>query len=558
MPLRCSSVREGITPSDRERQLSAARQGIRQGNVDLARNVAADLLSQRTDDLDALEIKALVEIERGDNKAAEATLRRAISIAPERRWPYADLTRLLLKLGRKQDAEDVARAALHADQKNADAHAMLATLSADREDWFEAAAHFKKATALVGSHPQLLTGLGQALLRLGRLDEARKSLETAGAADPDALEPIVYLAELEERVGRFEEAAKLLDRAEPIARRQGVDVDLQRSVLLGRLGKNDEALALLESRPDLSGAALLQRGRLRDRAGRYDEAWSDWISGKAQLAERSCRFYDADTVAAEADRLLAFASQAADHLPQASKGSDVPQPLFIIGFPRSGTTVTEQILSSHGAIRAGGELPFGAEMHELASADSAEKLRVLYLAKAESYGLLATGAKYFTDKMPDNAFWLPLVRLAFPHSPVILVRRHPLDVLTSVMAHDMTHGFNCSYRIEDAARHLALIDRQVETYADEGFGPTYELRYESLIGDQVGETERLMAAIGLKMEPQQLRFHEGTSVPSTPSYAQVRKPLNDKSVGRWKKFARQLESVRPIIAEAMERGGYAS
>ncbi len=547
---------ERITSEDRKAQLSAARHAIKQRDFELAARLASTLLSETPDDLDALEIKALVEIERADERAAEATLRRAIAIAPERRWPYADLGRLLLKRGRKAEAEEVARSALDADPRNADAHAMVGSLLADREQWFEAAAHFEQAIAIAGAHPQLLTGLGQARLRLGQLDEARKVLEAVAAADSQALEPIVFLAELDERLGRFEDAGRLLDRAEPIARRRGVDVDLQRSVLLARMGNNDEALALLDSRADLSGAALLQRGRLRERVGRYDDAWGDWTNGKAQLAERASRFYDADSIRAEGNRLGAFASKAINLAP-APKRRGVPQPIFMIGFPRSGTTLTEQIVASHSAIRAGGELPFGAELHELACANSGEKLRDIYLARAESYGLLASGADYFTDKMPDNAFWLPLLRLAFPDSAVILVRRNPLDVLTSVMAHDMTHGFNCGYRIEDAARHFALIDRLLDTYGGAGFGPTYIVRYESLVEDQRDETERLMTALGLKMEPQQLRFHERTAVPSTPSYAQVREPLNDTSIGRWKNFAKHLESIRPIVAEAMERRGYA-
>jgi hypothetical protein len=249
----------------------------------------------------------------------------------------------------------------------------------------------------------------------------------------------------------------------------------------------------------------------------------------------------------------------------------VPQPIFIIGFPRSGTTLVEQILACHTRIRAGGELPFGPEIGEtavvladgeralrarLADPRCGESFRDVYLDMAARYGLLEPGSSHFTDKMPDNAFWLPLLRMAFPEAPVILVRRHPLDILTSVLAHDMTHGFNCSYRPEDAARHLALVDGLLERYGAAAVGPTYELRYESLVADQAGETERLMAAVGLPMEAAQMSFHERSAVPATPSYAQVKQPLNDRSIGRWRKFAVQLEAVRPIVAVAIARGGY--
>ena len=144
---------------------------------------------------------------------------------------------------------------------------------------------------------------------------------------------------------------------------------------------------------------------MRDRLGRYSEAWKDWADGKAQLAERYSRNYARDEVAAEAQRLATLAGSTP---PGASVRDDVPQPIFIIGFPRSGTTLVEQILASHSAIAASGELPFGAELSELGT--QAERLRDHYLERARSYGLLSGGPKYFTDKMPDNAFWLPLLR----------------------------------------------------------------------------------------------------------------------------------------------------
>jgi hypothetical protein len=122
----------------------------------------------------------------------------------------------------------------------------------------------------------------------------------------------------------------------------------------------------------------------------------------------------------------------------------------------------------------------------------------------------------------------------------------------------MTHGFHCAYRLEDAAVHLALMDELVACYSQARIGPTYELQYERLVADQAGVTRRLMASIGLEMEPSQLRFFEHETVSPTPSYAQVREPLNDRSIGRWRNYAEQLEPIMPVVAKAMERGGYAA
>ena len=563
-----------MTSSDLQQHVEDARRVFRLGDLDGAAGIAARALADAPDCLDLLEIRALIEVARGADEAAQATLRHAIAIAPERRWPYGDLARLLLKLQRPHEAEAVARSALEADNGNADAHAILASILGERGLWFEAAAHFEQAIALAGVHPELLTGMGLSLLRQGRLEEARKPLKQARAADRQALEPLVYLAEVAEKLGRFDDAQQLLDEAEPVARARGTDVDLQRSVLLARMGKADKALRLLEGKQDISGAALLQRGRLRDGVGRFAEAWDDWTAGKARLARRAGRAYPAADVQDQADSLTRFAiAQKVANLPRAKRRDHLPQPIFIIGFPRSGTTLTEQMLASHSAVRAGGELPFGEELRALATslvggemdfpatlADLPsgwpERLRDFYLKRAETYGLLAPGADWFTDKMPSNDMWLPLLRIAFPSSPVILVRRHPLDVLTSVMAHDMTHGFNCGYRLEDSARHIVMVHRLLEHYRATGIGPTYELRYERLVAHQEAETQRLMGSLGLEMQPSQLSFHERATVSPTPSYAQVTEPINSRSVERWRHYAEQLAPIQPIVAEALTLGGY--
>jgi len=557
-----------------EGRIAAAREAQSQGQIETAARIAAEVLKLSPASLDALEVKALCEAEQGNDAAAEATLRQAIALAPSRRWHYGDLARLLLRLGRTGEAEQTARTAIASDANNADAHAILASLLNDRGAPFEAADHFRQAIAFAGPHPQLLTGLGLSLLRQGRMEEARPVLERAAAADATALEPVAYLAELEERLGRFSEAVQLLDRAQQLATARGTDVDLQRSLLLARMGKAEEALALLQGKTEISGAALLQRGRLRDRLGRYGDAWGDWINGKAALAERGGRVYPAQEVREQVDQLAAFFTpDRVANLPRAARRDGLAEPIFIIGFPRSGTTLTEQILASHSAIRAGGELPFGRELRDLAARlvggeanfprsleqhpNWPERLRDRYLERAEEYGLTDNGG-WFTDKMPLNDMWLPLLRIAFPDSPVVLVRRHPLDVLVSVMAHDMTHGFDCAYRLEDAAKHLALIDELAAAYAAAGIGPTHELQYERLVSDQTGETRRLMTSIGLEMEASQLRFFERETVSPTPSYAQVRDPLNDRSIGRWRNYAEQLEPIIPIVEKAMERGGYAA
>ena len=552
-------------------KIESARAAVRQEQYATAASAARDVLHASPDSVDALEILFLCQQAQGDTANAESTLRQVIGLAPTRQWPRGDLARLLLAAGRTPEAEHVLRDAIAIDPANADAHAMLGALLSEREALVPGAAHLHRAIELVGRHPLLVANLGRNLMRQGKLDDAEPLLQAAANTAPDRLEPIVHLAELAELRDRFDLAASLLDKAERIAAREGRDILAQRVHLLGRTSRWRDGLALLDSFADLGGTPLLLRARLRDRAGRYAEAWQDAVTAKAQLARLRGHSYDADQTDRLFTELKALASSL-DGLSKPAVRDDVPQPIFILGFPRSGTTMTEQVLASHSRIRPGGELPFVAAFAELVArligapftaairklADHpgiAVQLRDFYLAQAGSYGLLAKGADFFTDKMPLNEIYLPLLQLAFPEAPLIAVSRDPRDVMVSAMQHDMTHGFHCTYRLADAARHFAAVADLTETYRVAGIAP-YPFRYESFIADQANETARLMDFIGLGTEPVQHAFHQSRRHAPTPSYAQVREPLHSRAVGRWRNYADALAPVMDRLAPAIARGGY--
>lgn len=559
-----------MSGDDRDR-IQRARAAIGAESFAFAEQEARALLADDPDHVDALEILFLCQQRFGDAAGAERTLRRVIALAPAKQWPRGDLARLLLGMDRPAEAEQVLTEAIAADPDHADAHAMLGSLLSEREVLVPGAAHLQRALDLVGPHPQLMANLGRNLMRQGKLDEAEPLLEGAVKAMPDALTPLVYLAELAEQQDQFDRAAALLDRAEPLAARAGRDVIAQRALLLSRTPQWQDGLALLDAVPSLSGTSRLLRARLRDKAGRYAEAWDDTVAAKAALAKSRRHGYAAGQAEREFAALADFAARTAT-APGAGRRQDVPQPIFILGFPRSGTTLTEQVLASHSRIRPGGELPFAGQLPALVErmtglpfpaalaeiggdAQAAERLRDFYLDGAQTYGLLGDGADFFTDKMPLNEAYLPLLRLAFPGAPLIQVVRDPRDVIVSAMQHDMTHGFHCTYALADAAGHLAAMSDLTEAYRASGIAP-YAFRYESFVADQAGETEKLMAFLGLAAEPAQFAFHQSRRLAPTPSYAQVREPLHDRAIGRWRNYADQLAPVLDRLAPAIRRGNY--
>ncbi|MDB5402599.1 MAG: pilus assembly protein [Rhodopila sp.] len=275
-------------------------------------------------------------------------------------------------------------------------------------------------------------------------------------------------ARMEEADRNFARAFELLDKAAALApEHQGVE--LSRAVLHGRMQNYDKALAILDGmkRPDgehsFGSDELMEKGRLLDKIGRYDEAFAAYDESK-RLARTATGNAYLDAPANELfGRLKGFFQNGRlGFTPRARVRTDGPQPLFILGFPRSGTTLVEQTLTAHPRICAGDELPFINEitqimprmlnsplaypeaLAELWMGDQHEALdnvRDYYLQRVRQLGILTEGAAWFTDKMPLNETHLGLIALLFPQAPLILVLRHPLDVVLSVFSNHLTHGF---------------------------------------------------------------------------------------------------------------------
>jgi tetratricopeptide (TPR) repeat protein len=452
------------------------------------------------------------------------------------------------------------RASLRTDPDNSAAHYHFGTLLSEFNDLPAGEWHFRRSLALGGARPEVLMSLGLNLMQQGRLDEADRCYREAHALAPADVRILAYHAKLHEVRGQLDEAAALLDRAEAAGSPR--DVDLLRAGVLARAGRPADALAIIDAAPSLGGDAQLERGRLCERLGRYDEAWRDFVAGKRKLAAAGGELaYHAHAVEAFFDRLgRAFTRDAFARLPRTTARSDVPQPIFVIGLPRSGTTLVEQVLASHPRVRAGGELSFIGEFRKLAlallpgkepfpenlafarTADLrylATLLRDYYLARAAGYGL-GEGPRWFVDKMPFNEIWLPLIRMAFPDSPIVQVVRHPLDVAVSMLANHLTHGFHCGYRIEDIVHHVGAVHALVARYDRELGSARLMLRYEHFVADQESETRRLLDHAGLPFDAACLRFHENPRYAPTPSYAQVTERLHDRSIGRHRHYAAQL------------------
>lgn len=482
--------------------------------------------------------------------------------------------------GRADEAESIVREGVAVDPGDADSHNLLGAILSSRHALVEGAWHLLEALRIAGRPSHLLINLGRNLARQGRLEEAEALAAEALAKEPLSAAACILQSVIEEQRGSLDAAERAFADARSRASEHGDPIGFGQALIRLRGPQWQDALASLDRETELPGAVQLARGRARERAGRYPDAWTDFVAAKALLAAEAGRRYDRGSIEAHFEAVAgAFSAPFWKTLPPAATRTDVPQPIFILGFPRSGTTMTEQVLASHSAIRAGGELSFGFELRDfvqhllgdgqpfpaglwkLAAADHHHLpalFRDFYLARAAQHGLLVPSVRFFTDKMPLIEAYLPLLRLAFPESPLISTTRHPLDVVVSVMSHDLTHGANCGYRLADAAHQMAALGQVARHYRDTLGIARHTLVYERFVNAPEAETRCLMDHVGLATEPSQLAFHRSSRHAPTPSYAQVKEPPHTRSIGRWRHYARELEPVLPLLRDVMVDGGYHS
>ena len=356
-----------------------------------------------------------------------------------------------------------------------------------------------------------------------------------------------------------------------------------RATMLGREKRYDEAVATLHAvaaagaRP-LRPVETLERGRLYDKMGRYDEAWADFAAAKARLIEITGDTYMEAEASTSASRLKEFFTRdRVALLPRAGVRSDVAQPIFILGFPRSGTTLLEQTLSASPMIAAGDELPL---IHETAAImprllnspwdypgaltelwmgdqrDGLDRLRDHYLQRVAQIGFVHEKAGFFTDKMPLNEVHLGLIALIFPKAPLVHMVRHPLDIMVSAMSHIFTHGAFCGSALETAAKHLLLSADLVAHYRAEMDLNYLAVRYEDVVDDQETTMRRVFAFVGASFNPSVLSFEANARYARTASYAQVTEKLYDRSRYRYRHYLRHLGPAVEILQPLINQLGY--
>jgi tetratricopeptide (TPR) repeat protein len=491
-----------------------------------ARRLAAVRMSEPSGTAEAHFLLGIAEAEAGRVRDGIRQIEQAVVIAPHGEY-RAQLARLYTLVRRDGDAAATLRAAEAAPPGDALGRDTMACVYARLGDHEAALSHFVAAVALAPENDQFRYNHAATLSFLGRTEEAEAVLELILGRAPNDARAHHLLAGLRKQTpdrNHVERLRIVHDRASPGRDRLLTGYALVKE--LEDIGDPEEAFERLVA---INGAhhAMLAYDFARD-AAIFDAVEAAWpVAARAPMGEG----------ATEA-------------------------PILVIGMPRTGTTLVDRILASHPQVESVGELQalplafkaaaqtrsrnvLDRETILAAAGHDAGAIGRNYLARAAYHR--RTPALRFVDKFPGNFFYAGIAARALPNAAIVCLRRNPMDTVLANFRNLFAIGsryYDYSYDLLDIAAYYARFDRLMAFWRTALPGRILELSYENLVEDQEGETRRLLTHCGLDWSDECMNFHAYSGAVSTPSAAQVRRPIYRDSVARWRKHADALAPVR--------------
>ncbi|MEN1939533.1 sulfotransferase [Luteimonas sp. MJ246] len=460
-------------------------------------------------------------------------LEQAVRINPGRPDYFAQLARALAQASEPTRAHEAAErgAALPgADATTLDALGLAYTAT---HDYVRAAEMFRRAAEMLPDSARFQYNHATALIHAGDTDAAERALDACLRIDPTYWKAYLSRAQL---------------------RRHSPEDNHIAGLEHVREGLGDDAMAIL--------CVDLALSRELEDCGRHEEAFERLVSGKRAWRRQSPAYTSAS------DEALFQALVDACPPPPADGGCDSDAPIFVIGLPRSGTTLVERVLSSHSQVHAAGELQnfsvalkraTGSRTPPVLDLDVVERSRggLDWKALGEAY-LASTrpgtaAAPRFVDKLPHNFLYAGCIAAALPRARIICLRRNPMDSVLGNFRQLFALGspmYEYSFDLLDTARYYVLFDRMMRSWQERLPGRILEVSYENLVDDFEPGARRLVDFCGLHWEDACLRFEENPAPVATASATQVREPVNRRAIGRWRRYERELQPVRELLEAA--------
>ncbi len=503
----------------------------------------------------------------------------------------------------RKSAERLFRDVLHSDPGHGAALCGLAALSLAADRASDAERLLRHALKQSAHNPLAWRGIGQALVALGRLTEAEAAARRLTRIEPENPQTWITIGAVSTRLMRQEQALEAYERAaqlkpeevrlpmsighlnKTLGRRQDSEAAYKAALAmdpghaeaywsladLKNYSFTDAEIAAMEqllksAAIERSNASLLHfaLGKAFEQRQQYTHSFTHYARGNAlrrldapfniehfeRRTARICAFFNAQFIARHA-----------------GNGNPSAAPIFIVGLPRSGSTLIEQILASHSGVEGTMELPNIITMtHQFDDMDASRDgypetvgsapaglFAALGSRYLEETAPLRTGREHFTDKLPNNFSHIGLIHAILPQATLIDARRHPMDSCFSVFKQHFAEGQTFSYDLEDLGRYyrcyLALMDHWDAVLP----GKVLHFQYEDLVQDPEANIRRLLEHCRLPFESACLSFHETRRSVRTASAEQVRQPLYTSGVGYWRHFEAELEPLRRALGDSLGR-----
>ena len=593
---------------------------IERSETDQARQLFERVIKTSPGNIGAWVSMGILYDRQGDEDSARQYYDKALQLDPDNSTVHCNMAYRLYEIGEQQQSVDHFVHALKTNPNSAKALAGLGKAMLRQDDhvkaedyidramqlapWdihahiakaslFEARRDYEKAETewiyVIEHKPSTAEGyieLANHYASEDRLLAAREQYHNA--EKNDAVNARLYHAwsTMEERVHNLDEAERLAKKARELSPSYS-GLNVLQAKLARRRKDYEGALALLEqvdkdaitNNLHKSGYCF-ELGAIYDKLGRYPEAFAAYDEANQAKNRMVGRVYNPQDDAERFERWKnMFSTENWPRLREQPAPEDTtrPRPVFIVGFPRSGTSLLEQILGSHAQIAPAGELSFMNDLATSTGQDIAgldidfpallqnsdkpvpdsmlQTMRDYYLDKTQELGITDDKTRWVTDKMPHNAVLIGLIRLVFPQSPVIHISRHPLNSCLSAFFSNFKSSHRYTSSLAGTAQHYKNVMELIEHYRQVGIG-FLEVHYEDLVTDQETVTRRILEYIGAPWDDACLAHHKSDRVVRTASYEQVTRKVYTSSLYRYRDYHDAVQDIIPILEQTIRHFGY--
>ena len=527
------AYKNAISTDKKYLDLQKAMSQVQKGNLGEAEKIYRSILSDDPNNVDALRLLALLASRTGAIDQAINMLEHCIKIAPD----YALAWENLAKLYRQKDDPDSLQKAANCFSKAtelrpdwAEGWAGLGTMQTRSSQHEEGIISYKKSIELKTNQPRVHLSLGHVYKTTGNQEECISYYKDAIKYDENFGEAYWSLANL--KTYKF----------------------------------NTREIDQMEKRVDLPEVPerekvhfLFSLGKAFEDAGNYDKSFNYYKKGNDLNRGRTT--YDPKAIEALSDRLKLFFTK--DKFEEyKSSGCNSGAPIFIVGLPRSGSTLVEQILASHSKVEGTMELPNIMNIARKLGNSSKDRtaypeiietlldsdLTLLGQAFVNETEFLRTGKPHFIDKMPNNFSHIGLLKLILPNAKVIDARRNPMDTCFSCYKQLFARGQAFTYDLSEIARYYVNYVNLMDHWNKVLPGYVFKIQHEALLQDQEGITRDLLEFCELDFESSTLEFYKTERAVKTASSEQVRQPINTKGLNQWKNFESHLNDLKHYLA----------